>query len=214
MGDLVPIYSAANLVQAELLREELAQQGISAWIINEALSGAVGEVPPGWSSNPRVVVATEDAERARELALAFEQQARAAASARSTKPEYISPVVDQDAWPRCPVCGEKRLAVCRICGTAGTTFPPAYQPGHADAERPLMVVCPTCDEPFVPRFYKECEHCNYEFDEGVSFPKPVPDEELLKSDLRRVWLVIGGMAALFAASGLYLAWLMSQETTR
>lgn len=211
MGDLVPIYSAADAVQAQLLKEQLALRDIDAWIINEALSGAVGGLPPGWSSNARVVVASADAEKAREIAMDFDRNQVERLHAAKEPPEP-APVVDLDDWPRCLMCGERRLAVCRFCGTAGTHFPLAYQGpgrvGHDEAAPPLSVVCPTCDEPFVPRFYKECEHCGYEFEDGVPVPHPTGDHEILREDLTRVWILLGGMLLLFVACGVYLWWLM------
>lgn len=208
MADLVPIFTAANLMQAQLLRDALADEDIDAWIINDALSGAVGELPVGWASSPRVVVSRDDAETARAIALEFEKKPSSAPVAGA----YVEPaesVVDADAWPRCLMCAHRRLAVCRFCGHAGDDFPIGYAgPAGAADDAPLQLVCPTCDEPFTPRFYKVCEHCGYEFEDGIELDRPRRTVEEMQGDLTRVWIVIGGMIGIFAAIGVYLWWVM------
>lgn len=204
MSDLVPIYSAANLIQAKLLRDALEEEGIDAWVINEALAGGVGELPAGWSSSPRVVVARENAEAARQLALAFERRAPQLAIGA----DQDSQVVDAEPWPRCVMCGQRRLAVCKYCGHAGVDFAIGYQGPSSAIGGALQVVCPTCDEPFRPRFYKLCEHCGYEFDDGVELPRPTRSVEEVGADLTRVWVVIGGMLLLFVGIAGYFAWIM------
>ncbi len=211
MADLIPVYSAADLMQAQMLRDELDERGIAAWIINEALAGGAGELPLGWSSSPRVVVAQEDVPKAREIAVAFDRAF--AGRRRTTVPEKESaaPVVDQDPWPRCPMCASRRRATCRICGTSGTDFPRGYQVQGDDSEPgALIVVCPMCDEPFAPRFYKHCEHCSYEFEDGIDVPRPAQPIEELRTDMRRIWLVLAGMALLGLATVGYLFWLDRQ----
>lgn len=205
MADLVPIYTAADLVQAQLLRDLLAEEDIDAWIINEALSGAVGEIPAGWSSSPRIVVSQTDVESARAIALAFDQRKPTAALRVS---EANDPVVDADTWPRCIMCAHRRLAVCRFCGHAGEDFPIGYAGPDPSAQTPLRLVCPTCDEPFTPRFYKVCEHCGYEFEDGIELARPHRSAEEMQGDMTRVWIVIWGMALLFVILGIYLWWVM------
>jgi hypothetical protein len=209
MGDLVPIYSAADLVQAQLLRDELEEHGISAWVINESLQGAVGQLPAGWSSNPRVVVERNKADEARAVAVEFDRLGARRIASRDVEP--VRPIIEPDPWPCCPMCSERRLAVCRICSTASTRFPIGYQgPGESEDKEPLLLVCTTCDEPFVPRFYKRCEHCGFEFEDGVDLPRPTREPEMVYTDMARVWVVIAGMVALFAVFAAYLRWLMRE----
>jgi len=37
----------------------------------------------------------------------------------------------------------------------------------AEDDIPLMVMCPTCDEPFAPRYLRRCEWCGHTFPDGV-----------------------------------------------
>src|SRR5437763_15608498 len=66
------IYTAANLPQAHILRNLLEDLGISARVINDAVQQAIGDIPAGWATAPRVVVAGEHAELARRVALEFD----------------------------------------------------------------------------------------------------------------------------------------------
>lgn len=52
----VEAYRAAHPIQAHALRLALEAAGIPVVIENEALQGAIGDVPPGWSSAPRLMV--------------------------------------------------------------------------------------------------------------------------------------------------------------
>ena len=87
-----------------------------------------------------------------------------------------------DAWPTCPECGRRRHTMCPICETAGSEFPQADSisgedetelegtddPGDPLGRRPLL--CPTCDEPFIPDYLHECEWCNHDFGYGGESP--------------------------------------------
>jgi hypothetical protein len=115
------------------------------------------------------------------------------------------------------MCGERRLTVCRICQTAGNNFPRAYAgPRTADDDdegRRITVVCPTCDEPFVARFYKMCANCGYEFEDGINVPQPIAGRiDSDHTDTFRLWLVLGGMLVFFVAAGAYLWWLMERPS--
>lgn len=103
-----------------------------------------------------------------------------------------------DAWPSCPSCSKGRQAVCPYCQTAGSRFLAADEPPQLndnssnngtrlrDAD-PLAiidineardtptgpaVICPTCDEPFEPRYLRVCEWCGHDFGEGVAMSRP------------------------------------------
>ncbi len=52
----VEAYRAAHPIQAHALRLALEEAGIRVIIENESLQGAIGDVPPGWSSAPRLMV--------------------------------------------------------------------------------------------------------------------------------------------------------------
>jgi len=64
---VVEVYRANDVWEARLVSEALDQSGIANRIEGEFLQGAVGEVPPGWQSAPRIMVLEPDAENARVL---------------------------------------------------------------------------------------------------------------------------------------------------
>lgn len=70
------VYEPANTPEAHMLVHLLAQSGIAAHILGEALQGAVGELPAG--NIIRLMVADKDYERARELLLQWERASPAA----------------------------------------------------------------------------------------------------------------------------------------
>lgn len=63
----VEIYRAANVSEAHAARLALESAGIRARVEGEVLQGAMGELPLGWSTSPRIIVAIEDADNAREI---------------------------------------------------------------------------------------------------------------------------------------------------
>jgi hypothetical protein len=90
-----------------------------------------------------------------------------------------------------------------VCQTASAEFPPADAAPHdrareedqpADSDE-LMLVCTTCDEPFVPGYLRRCEWCGHDFGEGVQPKEPGPREPL---DQRTVATVIALAACVLA----------------
>jgi hypothetical protein len=209
------IYVANSAGQAYLLRNLLAEQGIQAVVINQALERGFGVGYAGWSALPRVVVDEVDARLAREIAMRHDHQG--AKMALAERPRDGGPALEAGAvpedWPRCPSCGEPRVTRCPICKTTGVRFAEADdehvwgvgldepseasscgcghgvcggrpgesdtgetesesasggEPRAADVETPerLVLVCPTCSEPFVPEFPRRCAWCGHEFPEG------------------------------------------------
>jgi hypothetical protein len=67
------IYQAANLEQANLLKNLLKDQGIEAHVTNSALQQAAGTLPYGGPIEPRLVVDASNAAEARRIAIEFEQ---------------------------------------------------------------------------------------------------------------------------------------------
>jgi len=90
------------------------------------------------------------------------------------------------------------------CGAAGLTAGGSAAQGAADAVPPStegMLMCPTCDEPFVPEYPRRCEWCGHEFDDGYEVPQRIslPEEPLGA----RAYLVVLGLLALLLASAAY-----------
>jgi len=118
LRDPTEIYSAQSVVQAHLLKNLLADQGILAIVTNQLLHGGAGIDLVGMPTAAKVVVAAEDAAAAREFALEFDERTRGQAmiAAEETIDQHVSP------WPTCPECGAKRTTRCPICQTSGTNF--------------------------------------------------------------------------------------------
>jgi hypothetical protein len=123
------IYAARNMQQAHMLRNQLAEEGIKATVANDMLQGGSGVDIVGWSTLSRVVVAEDDAPRARELALEFDRMAAASAQESPAEEEVNPEEIPQspDKWPSCPSCHARRTTRCPVCGTAGSDFPAAYR---------------------------------------------------------------------------------------
>ena len=67
------MYETSDRIQAHLIRSVLDDAGIPAYVTGDALQGALGEVPVNMLAM-RVQVPVEQAECAREIALAAERQ--------------------------------------------------------------------------------------------------------------------------------------------
>lgn len=102
------------------------------------------------------------------------------------------------AWPLCPKCQARREAQCSICSAQGTGFRLADFEESEDStegaeDTDVLLLCSTCDEPFTPQFYRNCDECGFDFGEGIESPEVVREE--LNS---RVVFVFIGMAVLLA----------------
>ncbi len=81
---LVEVYRARDTTHAHLLCAQLEEAGISAVVQGEQLQAAVGGLPTGWASAPRLVVAGDEAERARTLLEQWETMPPCAVDADAT----------------------------------------------------------------------------------------------------------------------------------
>ena len=126
------IYAARNMQEAHLLKDALAEAGIRQTVINDMLEGGSGVDIVGWPTLARVVVAEEDAQRAREMALEFERRAadmgREGLPAQQNAPEQGRPEEkprEPVEWPTCPRCGQRRRRAARSAGRwAAISRPP------------------------------------------------------------------------------------------
>jgi len=203
------IYTAASVEQAHLLCNILEDCGIDATVSNETLQGAAGGIAPGWSTDPRVVVAEQDVAKARQVALDFD---RRLADSDDEFDSYSHPPDNQwSDWPTCPKCSLRRQAVCKVCETAGTDFQLAefvveaapvrktqpqseeIEPEEMDDGPPMLLICPNCDESSPPRYFRYCEDCGHDFGFGVELQVKEP----LEINTRAVVIVVGlGLLAL------------------
>lgn len=206
----VVIYSAANRVQAALLRQLLDEHGISAMVVNDGLTNEGGELPLGLSTAPRVIVAAGDAHAARELALRFERQL---AGRGEFAPDEPADWIDDSAraigfWPQCPECARKRTTVCPYCGTSGVDFPWADEGDPTEEHPELWIDCPVCDSAYEPNYLAQCEWCGRRFPSGVTAPEPRPEWRFdWHWNVRLAAVLLAGLAAL-ATLGAYFAWVL------
>jgi putative signal transducing protein len=204
--DPTVIYSAANTQQAHLLQGLLRQEGIAAWVVNDAIQFAGGELPLGWTAAARVVVAEDDSPKARRLAEAFDRQT-------AHEPTDDEPLDDAVAnpwadWPLCPVCGERRSARCPVCGANSTAFPLADIDDEGLAPR-VFLICTDCDDHFLPQWYRLCPRCGHDYGDGIEAAQP---KRVAIEFSRRDWLVAGLIGGGTAVMVAYFVWLFGWRT--
>jgi putative signal transducing protein len=204
-GEPIVIYSAANVQQAYLLKGLLEERGIAAWVVNDAMQIAGGELPLGWTAAARVVVSEQDADEARRFAMDFDHQTAHPVAGEDERKE-APPADEWSDWPLCPQCQSRRSARCAICGTSGKRFPLADVQQLDDGER-VLLYCATCDDHFLPEWFRLCPSCGHDFGEGVEVERPAGPKAPLNA---RAWLVLAGMLAGCAVVVAYLLWLFSQ----
>jgi membrane protease YdiL (CAAX protease family) len=137
--DLVELYRARGLPEAQALLFRLEHVGIAARIDNEMLQGIVGDVPVGWMTAPRVLVLRRDFDAANRILEEFPPAAR--------------PLTDEadDRTLRCLACGALMGTgnVCPACGWSYTTdSDPAVVSLPADS--PSEATAPDAPEPVTP----------------------------------------------------------------
>ena len=195
------IYSAASAQQAYLLKGLLADQGIQARVVNDAIQIAGGDLPLGWTAAARVVVAERDALAARRLAEDFDRQTAHEPTAEDPPEPEIA--VDWADWPVCPVCGERRSARCPVCGATGAKFPVAdFQP--AGSGQRVLLVCADCDDHMLPEWYRLCPRCGHDYGNGIEVSRPArPTIGMSRGE----WLVAALIVISAVAVTAYFVWL-------
>jgi hypothetical protein len=200
-GEPTVIYRAANAQQAYLLKSVLEDQGIAAWVVNDAIQIAGGDLPLGWTAAPQVSVGVRDAETARQIAQEFDTR-----TAHEPTPDDATeaPAAEWADWPKCPQCGERRAVRCSVCGSSGTSFPLADIEETAAGQR-VLLVCETCDDHFRPDFFRQCHRCGHDYGDGFEVERQWAPIELNA----RTWLVLGMLAVCAALFIGYFVWLMN-----
>lgn len=110
--------------------------------------------------------------------------------------------------PSCPDCGRARTTVCPFCETVSSRFIHADTIESDAGAEEALVICPTCDEPFVPQYFRRCEWCGHDFGSGAEPPQIVRASEREPVNWR---VVVAGLAgtAIIAAIVAYFAVLLS-----
>ena len=184
--ELIVIYRATESHQAHLLCNLLEDYGIPARVTGDALLNAGGEFLH--SGGFPVVVSQGQVELARQIASSFERHVIQAEPTEETE-DFVRP--QWQAWPDCPRCKTRQTAVCRHCGECRDDFALAEWQGDQAPNEPLLC-CPTCDDVFVPQFYRDCPWCGHHFGHGL-----VPQDLVEVIDYRAAFgIVVGLMAVL------------------
>jgi hypothetical protein len=191
------IYHAASTQQAHILKGVLEERGIASWVVNDNIQVAGGELPLGWMAAACVAVGETDAIEARQIAEEFDRTT-AHEPAPDTSAEPTVPAEWKD-WPVCPQCQVRRQVRCGICGSAGTSFPLADI-----SDNGVLLMCEACDDHFRPEMFRLCHQCGYDYGDGISVDGPHTPVDYSP----RMWVVVGGMAAVGAAIAAYFYALM------
>ena len=109
--NVVEVYWAADAPQAHLVKAVLKKAGIEAQVVGEMLQAAVGNLPWGPSTSPRVWVAKTDEAHARAIIAEWEQERR------------DEPTGETSPWA-CPHCGAEVDAGFEICWKCQGPRPP------------------------------------------------------------------------------------------
>jgi membrane protease YdiL (CAAX protease family) len=125
-GEPVELYRARGLPEAYALAARLEAADVPAVIDNEHLQGAVGEIPGGWVTAPRILVAEEY------LAIA-----------RDVLAEFLRPPAAPAGGLKCLACDAPMGdgAVCPVCGWTYGPDPDDPEP-EATAPEPVLVAAP------------------------------------------------------------------------
>jgi len=202
-GEPTVIFSAANAQQAYLLKGLLEERGIAAWVVNDAIQIAGGDLPDGWTGAPRVVVGLQDADEGRRVAEEFDRKTSHETQGDDEAAAEADPKEWPD-WPLCPSCQEPRSALCPICGIAANNFPLADIQESSDGTR-VLLFCAACDDHFLPEWYRLCPRCGYDYGGGIEVDPPRQPPEF---NLRNT-LVIAALVAGLLAFLTYFLWLFA-----
>jgi hypothetical protein len=218
------IFATQNAQQAVDLKDHLCGVGVEAWVLGHPKNTEAAKSNP-FAHDAKVVVAERNVAIARQIAEEF-LSGRANGTGRSVVDVQLD-LRDRaiiEAWPTCPNCKHRRQAICPICETAGADFPLADEVAEPHDDDPLAItsaiaddadplgrkalLCPMCDEPFVPEYLRRCEWCGHDFGHGAELPEAAHDD--IEPINWRVWTLIGVLAALGALIVIYANFYMGK----
>jgi hypothetical protein len=104
----VEVYRAKNLPQAHAIRISLEDLGIQVQIEGELLQGAIGELPIGWTTAPRILVEESQAGSAREIIDCIDAELMDVPEEEAENEVtrcLACGTVMADGTPKCPSCG-------------------------------------------------------------------------------------------------------------
>jgi uncharacterized paraquat-inducible protein A len=194
-GTPTVIYHAANILQAHILKGVLEERGIPAWVVNDAIQVAGGELPLGWTAAACVVVGEDHAAEARQIAEEFDRTtAHEPTGELTAEPEPA----EWQEWPNCPQCQSKRSVRCPVCHSAGTEFALAAIEERG-GQTQVLLICASCDDHFRPELFRLCPRCGHDYGDGLEVGRVGEGDQ----GSVRLWVVMGIMGAMAAAVGVY-----------
>lgn len=191
------VFTSSRRDDAEAVVALLAAGGVRARavaMIGEDLLSAAELGKPLPSAGFDVLVAHADASQAEAILKRFTDWSRQDDDhALAAPPEPRPPALPREC---CPNCGRGRTTACPWCGAAGSDFPDADPPPWSMEDAAVLLLCPQCDEPFVPRYLNRCEWCEHVFENGVDSLEPAESQATE---------LVQGAAAALAATGIGVA---------
>ena len=125
LPEFVEIYRPKNLMQAHAIRMALEDAGVDVRIEGELLQSAVGEIPLGWDTLPRILVDSSQLKTAREIV------------ERSDTHPAAEPHGDETVEStRCLACGCEMADTETTCASCGWTFLAEATNAQSDSEHP------------------------------------------------------------------------------
>ena len=122
-------------------------------------------------------------------------------------------------WPHCPNCNQRRQTRCPVCHVAGVSFPlgdfvveaapllsPSTSGKGSEPSGTDWLICTCCDEPFQPRYYRYCHHCEHDFGSGIVVSLQASNFDELTGRALAVLAAIFVFAVLTVA---YLTWVLA-----
>lgn len=98
MTNFQEVYRARDPEHSGLIVAMLQQAGIDARPDGTSLGSAVGEIPIGWSTAPRIMVPAEEYDRARQIVMDWDAE-------HLKKSNEVKSTSEPAVWT-CPECGE------------------------------------------------------------------------------------------------------------
>ena len=125
LPEFVEVYRPKNLMQAHAIRMRLEDAGVEVRIEGELLQSAVGEIPLGWDTLPRILVDSSQLNQAQEIVN------------RSDARTVAEPIEDEaDETTRCLACGREMADTETTCALCGWTFLAKDADANGDSEHP------------------------------------------------------------------------------
>ena len=90
--NLVEVFRAKDSPQAHMLRSALEDAGLRAVVEGDLLQGALGKLPMGWATAPRILVESRDVAKARKIIAEGKQRGAALAGTDDGDDDVVPPV--------------------------------------------------------------------------------------------------------------------------